>query len=307
MIEYEIIKHDRLSGIRAFLNTIRIRSLHMHQDIEIMLVTGGKGTIVVRNERYPVSAGDTVLINAWEAHEILAADDSLTVLIVQISNHFLREYCRILRNTVFLDVLPAKVLSPASLSRIKEDIYSLSNLYLRAEENFELACISHAADLLYLLYSGLHTEILSEEDYSKRRKNSRRMNRIADYISANCQSPIRLSDIAEHEGLTTTHLSHLISESLGMSFREYLRDKRLECSVQMIADPTMTLSDIAAASGFSELKYMTQAYRETFGMTPAEYRRNRNIPLPAGSRDNLSEYIYSPSEALEMLQRTKNN
>lgn len=64
MIEYEIIKHDRLSGIRVFLNTIRIRSLHMHQDIEIMLVTGGRGTIVVRNERYPVSAGDTVLINA---------------------------------------------------------------------------------------------------------------------------------------------------------------------------------------------------------------------------------------------------
>ena len=45
-----------------------------------------------------------------------------------------------------------------------------------------------------------------------------------------------------------------------------------------------TLSEISEYCGFSELKYMTKAFKETIHMTPAEY-------------------IYSDAEAVSLLTR----
>ncbi len=35
MIEYEIVKHDVIRGVRVLVNTIRFRSTHMHHDTEL--------------------------------------------------------------------------------------------------------------------------------------------------------------------------------------------------------------------------------------------------------------------------------
>ena len=57
--------------------------------------------------------------------------------------------------------------------------------------------------------------------------------------------------------------------------------------------------------GFSELKYMTKAFREAFHMTPSEYR-DAGTPVPGGSsREDRSEYIYSRQEALDLLKQNR--
>ena len=106
MIEYEIIKHDKMKDLRVFINSIKMRSLHMHHDIELLLVLEGKGTIIIKSRKYHVTKGDTILISAYETHEIIATGDSLTVLIIQFNTNTLKNYFPKLNNVVFLDVLP---------------------------------------------------------------------------------------------------------------------------------------------------------------------------------------------------------
>lgn len=301
MIEYEIVKHDRLKDVRIFINSIRLRSVHMHRDLELFVVLKGEGTVIIKNEKHMVSKGDTILINAYDSHEIIALTDTLTLLIVQFSNHFLREYYHVMRNTVFLNCEPRKKLPEKEHRRMVNDILELSNEYLKADPLFELNCVHHLSDILYLLYRYMDTVELTENEYSKRKKLNRRIDRISSYISENYQGPLRLSDIAEMEGITTTHLSHFFTENFGMTFQEYLKDKRLECALRMIGDDSLTISEIASSSGFSELKYMTKAFKDAFGMSPSEYRTNKVITLPANKKADISEYIHSRDESLSML------
>lgn len=301
MIEYEIVRHDRLKDVRVFINSIRLRSVHMHRDLELFVVVEGEGTVIIKNEKHHVTRGDTILINAYDSHEIIAVTDTLTLLIIQFSNHFLREYYHAMRNTVFLNNTPKSEFPQNEYTRLLDDMIRLSQDYLKEDQLFELSCVHYLSDIIYMLYRYMDTTELSETEYTKRKKQNRRIDRISSYISENYQGPLRLSDIAEMEGVTTTHLSHFFTENFGMTFQEYLRDKRLECALRLIGDDSLTVSEIASSSGFSELKYMTRAFKDAFDMSPTEYRTSKVINLPANKKADISEYIHSRDDSLSIL------
>ncbi len=305
MIEYEIIEHDKIRDMRVFLNAIRMRSLHMHHDTELLFVISGEGTVRIRNHGYELKKGDSILINAYESHEIISYGVPITFLIVQFSNHFLRDYFHAVRNTVFLDNDPKRCLSEKDYKTFTELILHLGRTYFSSEDLYELRCISDLSLILSLLYGSMKTEKLSDSEYSKRKKHNHRIDRIANYIDSNYQDQIRLSDIAGNEGITVTHLSHFISEHFGMTFQEYLKEKRLGCAVRLILDPSLTLSEVAGNSGFSELKYMTSAFREVFGMSPDEYRKRQSKISHTNKKADASEYIYPDREALAFLEQNQ--
>lgn len=74
----------------------------------------------------------------------------------------------------------------------------------------------------------------------------------------------------------------------------------------MISDASLTLSEIASASGFSELKYMNKAFKETLDLTPNEYREKGFISLPINKKANALEYIYSDKKSLTLLKQIDN-
>ena len=302
MTEFEIVRHNKIKDVRVFLNSIRMRSLHMHHDTELLFVYSGEGTVRIRNTGYDVRKGDSILINAYESHEIICRDEPITFLIVQFSNHFLRDYYYAVRNTVFRDNDPRKCLSPQDYEDFTKLILHLAETYFAGEELYELRCISDLSLILSLIYRSMKTEKLSDAEYSMHKKSHRRIDRIAGYIDSYYQDQIRLADIAETEGITITHLSHFISEHFGMTFQEYLKEKRLGCAVRLILDPSLSLSNVAASSGFSDLKYMNAAFREVFGMNPEEYRKKQEGHIWEDKKAGASEYIYSDEEALDLLK-----
>lgn len=303
MIEYELVKHDKMKGLRVFVNSIRMRSSHMHHDIELIYVLNGKGTIVIKNDKYHVKEGDTILVNAFESHEILASYEAITVIIIQFSNHFLKDYFHNLKNALFKDVVLNKCLSKQDYDNLVENIFLLSKHYIQADKLFELICIQKLSNILYILFNNLEIEELSDPEYSRRKKTNQRINRISTFINENYTDQIRLQDIAEQEKITITHLSHIITENFGMSFQEYLKDKRLECAVRLIEDSSLSLSDISEMSGFSELKYMTKAFKEAFNLSPKEYRLKEFPSKTQHKKVNHSEYIYSREESLSLLKQ----
>ena len=305
MIEYEIVKHERIRGVRVLVNTIRIRSVHMHHDTELLYVIRGSGMVIIRNRSYPVSENDGIFVNAYESHEILSNESDFTLIIIQFSGHFLQDYAPI-RNVIFPEGNLSRMLSGKEMLELRDEIFDLSTAYLEGEGYFQLYCVSRLSDILFRILNRTDVQVLDVAEYEKRRRNEKRMKRISEYMEQNYQAPIRLAEIAEQEGITVTYLSHLIREQFGMTFQEYLKNKRLENAVRMI-HTGRTLSEISALCGFSELKYMTKAFQEAFQMTPAEYRR---LEAPAVSRSKAqdsSEYIYSRQEALKFLQKTRHS
>ena len=98
---------------------------------------------------------------------------------------------------------------------------------------------------------------------------------------------ITLSRMAEKFGYSEYHISRKFREISGMAFREYLRCRRLAFALKEIRDTDKGLLEIAVDYGFSSHEAFTRAFREIYGVTPSEYRKN---PVPVKLRTIIKPF-----------------
>ena len=96
-----------------------------------------------------------------------------------------------------------------------------------------------------------------------------------------------LSALAEKFGYSEFHLSRKFREVSGMSFRDYLRYRRLAFALKDVRDTEKGLLEIAMDYGFSSNEAFTRAFREAYGVTPSRYRAN---PVPVVLRTQLHPF-----------------
>ena len=96
-------------------------------------------------------------------------------------------------------------------------------------------------------------------------------------------------DVARRLGLKPHYVQNLLGET-GQSFSERVLELRLQKVRAMLANPrydNMKVSDIAYASGFSEISYFNRCFRRRFGASPTQYRGAKADPngpaSPAGA------------------------
>ena len=87
-----------------------------------------------------------------------------------------------------------------------------------------------------------------------------------------------LTELAEKYHFSVGYLSRMIKKETGYSFSEILNSIRLTAAVELLADETIKISHIGDRVGFSDQKYFSQVFKKTFGMSPGEYRKQKEIP-----------------------------
>jgi AraC-like DNA-binding protein len=67
------------------------------------------------------------------------------------------------------------------------------------------------------------------------------------------------------------------------SFSEYVRTSRLDLSHRLLCEHAMahrTIANLAYDAGFGDLSYFNRAFREAFGATPGDVRRQAGETVP---------------------------
>jgi AraC-like DNA-binding protein len=85
-----------------------------------------------------------------------------------------------------------------------------------------------------------------------------------------------VTKIAKRRGVTPRYVQMLF-EADGTTFSEYVLDQRLARSYRMLTEPAhihRTVSAIAFQVGFGNLSYFNRAFRNRFGITPSDARRD---------------------------------
>lgn len=98
------------------------------------------------------------------------------------------------------------------------------------------------------------------------------------------EEEVTLTRLAERLGYSVFTVSRRFKEISGMSFRDYLRYRRLAFALKALQDTEEGILNIALRYGFSSHEAFTRAFREAYGLTPREYRRH---PVPMALRTQL--------------------
>lgn len=279
--ELEIVKYPKIKHLKMFVNRLRSKDDHVHNDFELFLVLNGEGSVKINGNEQNIKKGDLFLVNSGDVHSYHKTPSNVentgdpTILFVQVSNHFVREYFPQIRTTLFescnlKEKFPKLVyeIACASLAEAAMDYFSDDFT------NLTLSIVSSISLFMSFCYKYVNHEIINEGQKQKLKRKNARLERIISYIDANFETQIRLEDLASAEDLSVTHFSHLFSSTFGVTFQEYVNLKRLEQCLRLMGNKEKTLLEISYESGFSDPKYMNKMFMKKFGCTPKEYRKS---------------------------------
>lgn len=95
------------------------------------------------------------------------------------------------------------------------------------------------------------------------------------YIMENfSQNDLDLPQVADAIGCNPSYLSRLMKQEIGLSFKEFLTNLRIQRSIELMKNPETTLNQIAEYIGYSNQHYFSTAFKNVMGMSPTEYRKN---------------------------------
>ncbi len=89
------------------------------------------------------------------------------------------------------------------------------------------------------------------------------------------ESPLSLAGLAARGGMSLRHMERMFLRELGATPARYYRNLRLQRARQMIQQTSMTMMQIAVATGFSSGPHFAKAYGEVHGHPPSRDRQSR--------------------------------
>lgn len=260
-MKYENIVRCQFSGKKT-------REMHFHQDIEIIYVLEGTLELGFEDGKQFLETDDFYLVNSNLRHEHQSDSQvllgSLFIDYTMLTEIFGGEQIFFLCNS-------ARERSE-SYEKMRYYIRQIFNYYQTTEGQGIVLKNSIYYQLLYLITTDFIVKKGMSQYDSLRGIKDERMNEILSFIMSNYREAISLKELAERLYLSVPYLSKYIKKNFGMSFLKLLNNIRLEHAVSDLLYTDKTIMKIAMDNGFPNLAGFNQVFKESYQMTPAEYR-----------------------------------
>lgn len=176
--------------------------------------------------------------------------------------------------------LEAAVMRPVTH---RNEALRLLRLYLLGwREHFDMTdpalCRLAAAHVHDLVATALGATREGQAAAAKRGIRAARLAAVKADIAANLTAhDLSIAAVALRQRITPRYI-HMLFESEGTTFSQYVLAKRLARAHRMLLDPchaNLSIGTIAYASGFGDLSHFNHAFRRRYHATPSETRRQR--------------------------------
>lgn len=222
----------------------------------IQYVVKGKGSYIVKNKRYDLSAGQCFYIIPGEithyypdmsdpwVYRWITFDGADADEVMSRTSLVTHPVTAAVPLCDIFEGVTNDVISPAA--RLKNEAY-LHGLLSYFTEHFPSDSIRENVDYLHI---------------AKR------------YISANLhRNELSVEGIAGAIGLERSYLFRLFKDGLSMSVKDYIIKERLEKAADMFKSGITQVSIVAYSCGYADPLYFSNAFKKKYRMSPRDYIR----------------------------------
>ena len=99
------------------------------------------------------------------------------------------------------------------------------------------------------------------------------LNDICDYVDSALENRLSVEELAGLADMQPSRFSRKFYHSTGKTPYQYVIERRLRLASELLEHANEDISEIALRCGFSSQAHFSSAFKNSFGMTPAAYRR----------------------------------
>ncbi|MCU1329342.1 MAG: helix-turn-helix-domain containing protein AraC type [Bryobacterales bacterium] len=108
--------------------------------------------------------------------------------------------------------------------------------------------------------------------------------RVRAYIDSNLHRTIHIRDLSTVARRSPAHFSRKFKLAVGVSPHAFVVRRRLERACHLMMTSAAALSEIALSVGFSDQAHLCRLFRQAFGQSPANWRREHGTPDEIAAR-----------------------
>ena len=262
--------------------------MHNHSEFELNFCEKAAGVRrIVGDSSEVICEYDLVLITGKELEHVWEQNDCRSRDIREITIQFSSDlfFESFLNKNQFNSIRQMLERAQKGLSFPMSTIMKVYPLLdkLATEEQGFYAVMNFMTILYELSLSGKDACTLSTSSFAKIDINSdsRRVQKIQEYINKHYQQEIRLNALADVVGMTPVSFSRFFKLRTGKNLSDYIIDIRLGYASRLLVDSTMSIAEICYDCGFNNLSNFNRIFKKKKECSPKEfrdhYRKNKKL------------------------------
>lgn len=232
---------------------------HMHEAYQFSLVTAGTTIFRYRRSQQVAPARSLIAIAPGEVHENVSIGARTFANIYAEPTFFCQ--LGLLERSQIPYVCEAVIQDATSLARFAAIFQTFSKPSSLLERE---TCLVQA-------FTHLFTHYIDKGLTDSKVERHHAVSIIKDFIRERYEEDVTLSDLSTLTGLHKNYLLNVFTKETGISPHRYLLNVRISQAKRLISQG-MSISEVAAATGFSDQSHLTREFRKHSLVTPGTYR-----------------------------------
>ena len=176
-------------------------------------------------------------------------------------------HSELVRHYVFLDVILtiAQFVSDLGdeVSQVAPEVQEIENLMER------ITSLNQMKSELRRIISGALVFRNSQTNHER----SMTIQQAKAYIDSHFADPdLQMNKVAAQFSLSSNHFSTVFSQEMGVSFRDYLNNLRINRAKELLLSTNISCAQVAYQSGYNDSHYFSTFFKKKTGLTPQEFR-----------------------------------
>lgn len=261
------VKKTDTDGILQYISSAKYgedwHSLpHTHRCTELFYVLSGSGEFIVEDSKFQVKEDDLVIVNPNIQHtEVSFRQNPLEYIVVGIEGIIFTS------NTEH-----GSSYSSYNFRKFKDDIlyylHSLLKEVGKKEDGYELVC----QNLLEILIINLNRRT-NYTIFASNANMNKECAAVKKFIDEHYKENLTLDSLAKLTHMNKYYLVHCFNRYVGVSPINYMIEKRIEESKNLLSSTDFSILQISTIMGFSSQSYFSQAFKKSTGVSPNRYRK----------------------------------
>lgn len=247
---------------------------HWHNSFELIMPVINGYDAVCGGHSYHLREGDLLIICPCMVHELFAPETGERIIFQPgMGNISIKDL-----NPLISLIGPCVLVTPEEYPSVYEPIRR--NMFRIREEYFSYA--PYAESLIISLF--LEILVLVGRNYkafigqnmtpvsTRQKEYAEKFRFVTSYVEEHFSEEISLEQVADLAGFSKYHFSRLFHQYTDMSFYKYLNQKRINHARVLLADSTLSVTEVALQSGFSSLSAFLRMFKQINKCTPTEFK-----------------------------------